>query len=378
MNAGIVAEIALEDPPRLPDAIERAALAYIVVRERGRPVGRLILETPMPASPEALHRLAREAAADGIEAARSESREAAPAGSDVAVVVATRNRPDDLDRCLGALRLASPPPEEIVVSDSASSDAASVAAVAARHGARLVRLDRPGLSLARNEGARAASRPLVAFLDDDCRADRGYVAAIARGFVDAKVAVVTGQLLPAEIDTPAQVLFLRYAHMDRRGFVPRRFEAGRKESRHWPLDAWRMGSGGNLAARRDAFERLGGFRTDLGLGTRALGGEDLYFLWSAVRSGDAVVYRPDAMAWHRHHRDLEALRGVLYGYGVGHGAFLAAASETGAPAWRVLDYRLSFWWDRAKRLLRSLAGGRFPPGLVVREMRGHLAGRVAR
>jgi hypothetical protein len=84
------------------------------------------------------------------------------------------------------------------------------------------------------------------------------------------------------------------------------------------------------------------------------------------------------MAWHRHHRDLDALRGVLYGYGVGHGAFLAAASASGAPAIRVLDYRLSFWWDRTKRLMRSLAGDPVPPSLVVREMRGHLAGRSAR
>ena len=52
-----------------------------------------------------------------------------------------------------------------------------------------------------------------------------------------------------------------------------------------------MGSGGNLAVRRRALRGWGGFREDLGLGTPARGGEDLFLLWQAIGTGATVVYR---------------------------------------------------------------------------------------
>ncbi len=356
--------------PAIPDG---ASIAYVVLRSAGRPVGRVVLEPPYPDDP-----------AFWSEASRGMSLPAEPTGGipgrEISVVVATRDRPADLDRCLAALAGLDPAPREVVVADSASADRASVAEVAARRGARLVRLDRPGLSIARNAGAAAATGRIVAFLDDDCLVDPWYLRGIGLGFTADSVWAVTGQLLPAELETEAQRLFLRYSHMDRRGFAPRRFALGRRESRHWPLDAWRMGSGGNLAVRKDPFARLGGFSPALGLGTPSLGGEDLFFLWSVVRAGGEVVYRPDAMAWHRHHPDLDALRRVMFGYGAGHRAYLRAARRAGAPARSVLDYRASFWFDRGKRLLRALTGRwPVPAELVLREAWGHLAGgRLAR
>jgi len=362
------------DPPTPPPELDSGSpVAYVVLRAKGLPVGRLVLEPPYPEDPADWSRLASNAARVGLRCLDPDTP-GVPA-REVAVVVATRNRPDDLDACLSALRRLEAGPGEIIVADSASTDPIEVANIARRHDALLVRLHRPGLSLARNAGAGRASCPFVAFLDDDCRVDPAYLGGLARGFETREVWAVTGQLVPSELDTDAQRLFLRYAHMDRRGFEPRRFEASRAESRHWPLDAWRMGSGGNLAVRRDIFQRLGGFSTSLGLGTPALGGEDLFLLWSVIRAGGQVVYRPDAMAWHRHHRDLRSLRHVMFGYGAGHRAYLRAAARAGATSIRLLDYRLSFWVDRAKRFVRASTGlWNVPADLVIREAAGHLSG----
>jgi len=317
----------------------------------------------------AVRRMAEEAAAPGRAALRDDGP-ALPADA-LSVVVATRDRPESLDRTLAAFARLDPAPRELIVADSASRDAGTVAGVAARHGARTVRLPRPGLSLARNAGAAAAEGEVVAFLDDDCVADPGWVGALCRGFGDPAVDVVTGQLLPAELETEAQRLFLRYAHMDRRGFVPVRFSAGIRPSAYWPLDAWRMGSGGNLAVRRHALHGWGGFREDLGLGTPARGGEDLFLLWQAIRSGSTVVYRPDALAWHAHHRTHEALTSVLFGYGIGHAAYVRAARSAGAPSSQVSRYTAMVVWDRAKRYLRALLSGDRPiRELIAREIAG--------
>jgi hypothetical protein len=88
-----------------------------------------------------------------------------------------------------------------------------------------------------------------------------------------------------------------------------------------------------------------------------------------------VVYRPDAMAWHRHHRTWAELERVLFGYGAGHTAYLRAAMKAGAPARTVTLYSLSFLADRCLRVARSLTGqAKVPAGLVLRELAGSVAG----
>jgi len=374
---GRILELALDAPPPSVPLASPGEVVYVVLRRGGRPVGRLLVDDgDGPVGAGWLERVAA-ASADGIAAAEVEADiEPSPLGAaDVSVVIATRNRPEDLSTCLAALRALAPPPGEIVVADSASDDPAATARVAEESGARLVRCDRAGLSLARNTGAAAARGSVIAFLDDDCRADAGWLTAIVRGFADPAVDVVTGSYAPSELETEAQLLFLDYAHMDRRGAVPRRFARGSVISRHWPLDVWRVGSGGNIAVRAEAFRAAGGFRLDLGLGTPALGGEDLFLLWSTIRSGREVVYRADAMAWHRHHRGLPALRRVMFGYGAGHAAYLRAAVRDGAPRGQALIYRASFWYDRAKRLARALVSLRpLHAGLVLREAAGMVVG----
>ena len=87
----------------------------------------------------------------------------------LSVVLCTHARPDYLAVCLAALQGQQEGSAEILVVDSASppEPAERIAALAARFGARLVRTDRPGLSLARNLGLAAAVGAWVAYLDDD-------------------------------------------------------------------------------------------------------------------------------------------------------------------------------------------------------------------
>ena len=377
-RTGRVVELALDLKPLRAPEIARDEVVYLVLRRRGRPVGRLVVDGSRGPTGGSLLAQAVAAASEAIAAFDAESgiphRDPA-AASRVSVIVATRNRQDDLRACLDALRALDPRPGEVVVVDSASDDPHAAAVIARTAGARLVRCDRPGLSRARNAGAAAARGDILAFIDDDCRVDAGWLAALLRGFEDPRVHAVTGSFVPTELSTPAQLLFLDYSHMDRRGAVPRRFSRERRESRHWPFDTWRAGSGGNLAVRAATFRKRGGFRPDLGLGTAALGGEDLFFLWSTIEAGGDVVYRADAMVAHRHHRDLPALHRVMFGYGAGHEAYVQAAVRAGASQAGARVYRASVVYDRAKRLAHALVTLRAARArLVLRELAGMLAG----
>lgn len=85
----------------------------------------------------------------------------------ISIVIPVRNGERTLAACLGAACAAAAPRDEVVVVDDGSTDAS--AAIAARHGCRLVRLPRPaGAGAARNAGAAAARGDLLFFTDADC------------------------------------------------------------------------------------------------------------------------------------------------------------------------------------------------------------------
>lgn len=122
---------------------------------------------------------------------------------ELTICVCTHNRPGYLAGCLKALRQQTAPPElfEILVVDSASSaEPATVAAqlAAAAPNARLLRVEEPGLSIARNAGAGAAHAEYICYLDDDALAEPDLVATalLALPSTHPAPALIGGRALP--------------------------------------------------------------------------------------------------------------------------------------------------------------------------------------
>jgi GT2 family glycosyltransferase len=86
----------------------------------------------------------------------------------MSVVVASLNGEARIERCFRALDKQTIAPDlEIIVVDDGSTD--DTAEIASKNGANVLRhVTNRGVSAARNSGMRAASAPIVAFLDDDC------------------------------------------------------------------------------------------------------------------------------------------------------------------------------------------------------------------
>lgn len=98
----------------------------------------------------------------------SDPTAAAPAAA-VTVIVPTRDRPEALARCLGALASQDLEGLELVIVDDGSRDRRAVEAAVARHdGARLLRTAGLGPAAARNLGVQAAAGDFVCLTDDDC------------------------------------------------------------------------------------------------------------------------------------------------------------------------------------------------------------------
>lgn len=250
------------------------------------------------------------------------------AGPPITVVVCTRDRPDRLAACLAALDRQDYPDHEIIVVDNAPTNDAVARLLAATPGrARRVVEPRPGLARARNRGLRAAAGTVIAYLDDDERADPGWLTALADGFRAAPgVAGVAGAIVPAALDTPAQTLFEDTGgHAMGRGFTPAVFDRATHRHQHplYPLPPF--GAGGNLAFDRDLLRRRGGFDVALGAGTPARAAEDTAAISDLMLAGGTFVYWPAALVWHHHRADTTDLARQLRGYGVGLGAFYTRA-----------------------------------------------------
>jgi GT2 family glycosyltransferase len=245
----------------------------------------------------------------------------------VTVVVATRDRPQSLARCLQALAALTYARFEVMVVDNAPSTRETLAVVQQRSAqdarVRYVRELRPGVSCARNRGLGEARGELVAFTDDDVVVDPGWLDGVVQGFDRSpSVACVTGLVPSARLDTAEQRYF------DRRvswalGCTPRRYDrhGDPEASPLYPYTAGQFGTGANFAFRTAVLRNLGGFDEALGPGTPAAAGEDLDLFVRTILAGHEIAYEPAAIAWHHHRDELGQLRHQLFNYGVGLAAF---------------------------------------------------------
>jgi O-antigen biosynthesis protein len=245
----------------------------------------------------------------------------------ISVVICTRDRPDQLETCLRCLGGQEYPRFEVVVVDNApATDAAKALVESGLAGLalRYVAEPRPGLSWARNAGIAAAGGDIIAWLDDDEEPDRHWLAGLARGFAHGHdVGCVTGKVLPARLDTQAQQLFEQLGgHCKGRGFSPAVFSRNGPQSPLYPLPPF--GVGANMAFRREALARIGGFDVALGAGTPALSAEDTLALTLVLLAGFRIVYEPAALTSHHHREDLDGLGRQLRGYDVGLTAYYVA------------------------------------------------------
>jgi hypothetical protein len=218
----------------------------------------------------------------------------------------------------------------------------------------------------------------VAFIDADVVVDRYWLTGIAEGFAAARgVGCVTGLILPAQLETPSQLLLERHAQFER-GFGLQIFgsQDRRPEDPLFPFSAGRLGSGANIAFDTAVLRELGSFDAAIGAGTLGRGGDNLAAFFRVVL-GHRVVYQPAAIVWHRHQRDMAALRNQAFGYGVDLGEFLTSVMVREPRMWPLLLRRLPSGLAYAFRSSSVRDRDGWPSELARLEKRGLAHGAAA-
>lgn len=249
------------------------------------------------------------------------------------ICVATRDRPHLLSQLLDRLAHQDHPDFEVIVVDNAPADDRTRDLVAAGtwpYPLHYVREPVAGLAIAHNAGIAASTKPIVAFLDDDVEPDAAWARRIAEGFLtDERIQAVTGLIVASSLDTAEERWIEEYGGFGK-GECRRVFDDGpnRPADPLFPFASGVIGSGANMAFRRSMLVEMGGFDPALGAGSRAMGGDDLAAFYEVIERGYQVLYEPAAVVRHPHHRDYDALRRQLYGYGVGLSAHLTRVVVT--------------------------------------------------
>ena len=154
------------------------------------------------------------------------------------VVIPARNEERALPRCLEALERQTYKDFELIVVDSASSDATGE--VALSHKARVIRVEIPGVALARQVGFGAARGEIIASMDADTIAQPDWLARLTAPFSDPQVVETVGGL--------------RY---EGKNLIPSLLDSV------WQRTSHRLGlttaTAANLAVRKSAFAAVRGF-----------------------------------------------------------------------------------------------------------------------
>jgi hypothetical protein len=105
-----------------------------------------------------------------------------------------------------------------------------------------------------------------------------------------------------------------------------------------------IGTGGNFAAKREWFTRVGGYDERLGAGSSGKAGEDIDLIYKFLLAGACIRYEPDALVYHER-KSRAQHRATRWTYGMGIGAFCGLWLRSGDLfALRILSY-----WLRLQR-----------------------------
>jgi glycosyltransferase involved in cell wall biosynthesis len=190
------------------------------------------------------------------------------------VIVPARDAQQTLARTLRALEAQQLDETfEVIVVDDGSTDRTATIAREAGRGVTLLAQPALGPAAARNHGVRHSRAKLLAFCDADVAPVPGWLRAGTRALGEAEL--VQGRVLP----DPAAVL-------------------GPFDRTIWVLHAAGLWETANLFARRELFDRVGGFEQWLRPSSGKALAEDVWFGYRALRGGASTSFCAEALAHH--------------------------------------------------------------------------------
>lgn len=243
-------------------------------------------------------------------------RESPAVAPEFSIIIPSRNRPAQLQRCLATIaRLETPRDRfEVIVVDDGSRPAyrEPLTRVSNAPAVRLLRREGGGPGQARNAAAEAARGRFLALTDDDCAPAPDWLSRLGETLRQQPKTLAGGRTLNSLVDNvyaeASQVLI---------AYLYSYYHAGEHEMRFF--------TSSNFALSRELYIQSGGFHPRFKLA----GGEDRDFCDRWISAGRPSVYVPDAVVYHAHCLSPASFLRQHYTYGRGAWHYHRARAERG-------------------------------------------------
>lgn len=264
----------------------------------------------------------------------------------ISVVIATRNRAPRLGKCLRRfqeLDLSGISDWELILVDNGSSDNTAQVVEELKANTELpiryVLEPKAGVSPARNTGIRAAKHEIIAFTDDDCMVDPGWLATISAIFQEEPgLALVGGRV---ELHDPKDYEISVRRFRDQYGVTTLD-------------DLFDRMIGCNMAMSAAAIRAIGEFDSSMGAGAVFKAGEDHDYFYRILKSGGKILYDPRVLIEHAHGRRAKAeIQALKSHYMQGRAAIFAKHIRAGD--WGLI--KRVYWELRELLRIRKRADG---------------------
>jgi glycosyltransferase involved in cell wall biosynthesis len=257
----------------------------------------------------------------------------------ISVILCTYNRSQKLARALDSIArsqvAASVQWEVLVVDNNSKDDTRSVADIYCRRDSKHFRYTfeaQQGKSFALNRGVQECSGDILAFVDDDIVVEPDWLSELTKPLAEPRWIGTGGRVHLPDGFTPPQWM----ATEGNASLISILAEFDQGTSPH---ELTIPPIGNNMAFRKEAFERFGSFRTDLGPTPGSqIRHEDTEFGTRVMKGGGRILYVPSAIV--RHDVEEERLR---------------------------KEYFLAYHFDYGRALVRE-RGKRKPIGIVSRRV----------
>jgi glycosyltransferase involved in cell wall biosynthesis len=273
------------------------------------------------------------------------------------IVIPTRGRASQLEGCLQAVARLDFPSERfevVVVNDGGDPETDAVVGDWAGKAPLTTRATAAeGPSAARNAGIDTARGTFIAFTDDDCEPESGWLRALQQALDANPACAAGGRMVNGATGRGAAgsqvVLEAAYAHFNRDPGGPRFYATS------------------NLAFPAEGLRELGGFDEAL------LHAEDRELCERWVRSGRAFVDVPEAIVRHMRELTLREFWRQHFGYGRGAWAIHRTRAERDQEHFRVEP---GFYAELSRRVWDSSDGAGRPTlaALAVTSQAANAAG----
>lgn len=254
------------------------------------------------------------------------------------IVNTTGNRETKLRMCLESIQANMYSPFEIlVIQQSKKADNF-------RFPIRTYKIERKGAGYGKNVGIFFSKGEILLFTDDDCIVSKNWINAIVREMLNnPKVAAVFGRVLP-------------YKKTEKNGFYCPSIVT-RKIRQVFSTQVYhdQVGSGNNMAIRKDVLEKVGGFREWLGPGSIGANADDAEMIIRLLTNNNTILYSPKSVVFHNRWISLHELHIQNNEYIRGEAACYAFYALWGYSfAWKRLWYQLSLLSQRYRHSISRM------------------------